>query len=67
MDALGISEHGIDGRPTVFLFAGADKDDRSSGAASERRRATISKTGNTSLFRVGTPDDGRHILFVLRF
>ena len=65
MDALGISEYEIDGGPTVFFFARAYTDDRSSGAAYERGRAKISKTHNTSLFRVRTPDDGRYILFVL--
>ena len=65
VDALGISEHEIDGGATVFFFARAYTDDRSSGAAYERGRAKISKTGNTSLFRVRTPDDGRHILFIL--
>lgn len=65
MDALGISEYEIDGGPTVFFFARAYTDDRSSGAAYERGRAKISKRDNTSLFRVRTPDDGRHILFVL--
>ncbi len=65
MDAPGISAHEIDGGPTVFFFARAYTDDRSSGAAYERGRAKISKTDKTSLFRVSTPDDGRHILFVL--
>jgi hypothetical protein len=66
VDALGISQHEIDGGPTVFFFARAYTDDRSSGAAYERGRAKISKTGSTSLFRVRRPDDGRHVLFVLR-
>jgi hypothetical protein len=65
VDALGISEYEIDGGPTVFSFARAYTDDRSSGAAYERARAKISNTHNTSLFRVRTPDDGRRILFVL--
>ncbi len=65
VDALGISEHEIDGGATVFFLARAYTDDRSSGAAYERGRAKISKTGNTSLSRVRTPDDGRHILFIL--
>ncbi len=67
MDALGISEYEVDGGPTVFFLARDYTDDRSSGAEYERGRAEIIKTDNTSLFRVRTPDDGRHILFVLRF
>ena len=65
VDALGISEYEIDGGPAVFFFARACTDDRSSGAAYERGRAKIGKRDNTSLSRVRTPDDGRHIVFVL--
>ena len=65
VDALGISEQEIDGGPTVFFFARAYTDDRSSGAAYERGRAKIGNRDITSLFRVRTPDDEWHILFVL--
>jgi hypothetical protein len=65
VDALGIGKYEIDGGPTVFLFARAYADDRSSAAAYERGRAKISKRDNTSLFRVRAPDGGRHMLFVL--
>jgi len=65
VDALGISEYQIDGGITVFFFARAYTDDRSSAAAYERARAKISKSDNTSLFRVRAPDGGRQMLFVL--
>ena len=64
VDALGISEYEIDGA-TVFLFARADSDGRSSAAAYERGRAKVSKGDDTSLFRVKAPDDERQMLFVL--
>jgi hypothetical protein len=64
VDARGISEYEIDGGATVFFFARVYTDDRSSAAAYERGRAKISKTDNTSLFRVKAPGDGRQLLFV---
>ena len=48
----------------MFFFARAYTDDRNTGAADERGRAKIGKTDDTSLFRVITPVDERHILFV---
>ncbi len=65
MDASEIHEHKIDGAVSVFFFARACGDDRSSAAAYERARAKISGKDNTSLFRVRAPDDGRQLLFVL--
>jgi hypothetical protein len=65
VDALGISEYEMDGGATVFFFARAYTNDRSSAAAYERGRAKISKTDNTSLFRVKAPGDERRLLFVL--
>jgi hypothetical protein len=65
MDASEIHEHKIDGAVSVFFFARAYGDDRSSAAAYERARAKISGEDNTSLFRVTAPDDGRQLLFVL--
>jgi hypothetical protein len=65
VDALGIREYEIDGGATVYFFARAYADDRSSAAAYERARAKISGKDSTSLFRVKTPDDGRQLLFVL--
>ena len=52
MDASEIHEHKIDGAVSVFFFARAYGDDRSSAAAYERARAKISGKDNTSLFRV---------------
>jgi hypothetical protein len=57
VDAPGVREYESDGGPTVFSYARAYTDDRSSGAAHERGRAKISERENTSLFRVGTPWD----------
>jgi hypothetical protein len=65
VNPLGISEYEIDGGATVFFFARAYTDDRSSAAAYERARAKIIGQDNTSLFRVRAPDDGRQLLFVL--
>jgi hypothetical protein len=58
MDALGISEHEIDGGDSAFLFARTHSDDRGSAAAYERRRAKISSRHNTSLLRVRAPTTG---------
>jgi len=65
VDVLGVSEYEIDGGATVFFFARAYADDRSSAAAYERGRAKISKTDNMRLLRVKAPDDGRLTRFVL--
>jgi hypothetical protein len=60
-----IREHAIDDTATVFFFARVYEDDVASAAAYERARAKIRPRDNTSLFRVRTPDGGRHLLFVL--
>jgi hypothetical protein len=65
MDASEIHEHKVYGAASVFFFARAYGDDRSSAAAYERARAKISGKDNTSLFRVTAPDDGRQLLFVV--
>jgi len=49
----------------VFFFARVYEDDRASAAAYDRARAKIRAGDNTSVFRVRTPDAGRHLLFVL--
>jgi hypothetical protein len=65
MDASEIHEHKVYGAASVFFFARAYGDDRSSAAAYERARAKISGQDNTSLFRVKAPADRRQLLFVL--
>jgi len=55
----------IDGTSSIFFFARVYSDDGASVPAYDRARARTGARDNTSVFRVRTPDERHHLLFVL--